>query len=241
MAKIRKPIKKVLFGEEDWKYYWSEGDVHIQSGVIKEKDLKNSRVKTHLGKEFICIPANFIDQTQRIERGPAVIRQKDIGIILGNIPLDAKTKVLDAGAGCGMLASFLARTSKNVTSYENNEAHLEIAKRNMQLLGVKYKLKNKNIYQGIAEKNLDVITLDLPEPWQVLPHTEKTLKSGGTLVAFLPHISQVEKLVTAAREKFIVAKVCEVIERDWIIDPPKIRPNHQGLMHTAFLVFLRKI
>ncbi len=241
MAKIRKPVKKVLYGEEERKFYWSEGDVHIQSGVIKEKDLKNSRVKTHLGKELICMPANFIDQTERIERGPAVIRLKDIGIILGNIPLDAKTKVLDAGAGCGMLAAFLARTSKNITSYEYNETHLEIAKRNMQLLGVKFKLKKKDIYQGIDEKNLDVITLDLPEPWQVLPHTEKTLKSGGTLVAFLPHISQVEKLVTQAKEKFIVAKVCEVIERDWIIDPPKIRPNHQGLMHTAFLVFLRKI
>ena len=238
---MKKPVKKVLYGEDGWKYYWSEGDIHIQSGVIREKDLKNSRVKTHLGKEFICLPANFIDQTERIERGPAVIRHKDIGIILANIPLDAKTKILDAGAGCGLLAAFLARASKNVISYEINEKHLEIAKRNMQLLGVKYKLKKKDIYQGIDEKNLDVITLDLAEPWQVLSHTQKSLKSGGTLVAFLPHISQVEKLVTHAKEKFIVAKVCEVIERDWIIDPPKIRPNHQGLMHTAFLVFLRKI
>ncbi len=240
MAKIRKPVKKVLYGEEERKFYWSEGDVHIQSGVIKEKDLKNSRVKTHLGKELICIPANFIDQTERIERGPAVIRLKDIGIILGNIPLDAKTKILDAGAGCGMLASFLARTSKNVTSYENNETHLEIAKRNMELLGVKYKLKKKDIYEGIEEKNLDVITLDLPEPWRVLPHIEKTLKVGGSIVAFLPHISQVEHLVTEAKGKCIVVKVCEVIEREWIVDPPKLRPNHQGLMHTAFLVFLRR-
>lgn len=238
---MKAPIKKVLYGEEGWKYYWSQGDIHIKEGVIKEKELKNGKVKTHLGKEFICIPANFIDQTERIERGPAVIRLKDIGIILANIPLDAKTKVLDAGAGCGMLAAFLARTSKQVTSYDNNDTHLDIARRNMELLGVKCKLKKKDIYAGIDEKKLDVITLDLPEPWRVLPHAEKTLKSGGTLVAFLPHISQVEQLVTAAKEKYVVVKVCEVIEREWIVDPPKLRPNHQGLMHTAFLVFLRKI
>ena len=110
----------------------------------------------------------------------------------------------------------------------------------MQLLNVKYKVKKKDIYEGIEEKNLDVITLDLPEPWRVLPHTEKSLKAGGTLVAFLPHISQVERLITEARKKFVVVKTCEVIEREWIVDPPKLRPNHQGLMHTAFLVFLRR-
>ncbi|MBI1972810.1 methyltransferase [Candidatus Woesearchaeota archaeon] len=238
---MKKPVKKVLYGNEERKYYWSEGDLHTEHGIMREKELKDGKIKTHLGDELWCMPASFIDQIERIERGPAIMQKKDIGLILANIPIDANTKIVDAGTGCGLLAAFLARISKKVTSYDNNKKHLDIAKRNMQLLAVKYKLKIKDIYKGIDEKNLDVITLDLPEPWRVLPHTEKSLKCGGSVVAFLPHISQVEQLVTEAKEKFIIAKVCEVIEREWIINPPKLRPKHQGLMHTAFLVFLRKI
>ena len=112
---MKKPVKKVLYGHEEQKYYWSEGDVHLQSGVIKEKELKDGKVKTHLGKEFICMPANFIDRSERIERGPATIHQKDIGIILANIPLDAKQRFLMLAlvVDCWLLSLHaLVRTSR---------------------------------------------------------------------------------------------------------------------------------
>lgn len=237
---MKKPLQKVLYDAEGYAYYWSGGDLHTNFGIIKEKDIKDGRVKTHLGKELYCMPASFLDQVEKINRGPAIITKKDIGVILANIPLDKNTRVVDAGTGCGLLAACLARISTRVTSYECNEKHYEIAKKNAELLEVKYNLKKKDIYECIDEKNVDVITLDLAEPWRVLSHALLSLKIGGYLVAYLPQITQVERLVNDAAEQFLVLKTVEVIEREWLIEPPKVRPKHQGLLHTGFLVFLRK-
>jgi tRNA A58 N-methylase Trm61 len=140
-----------------------------------------------------------------------------------------------------MLAAYLARVSDNVTSYELNEKHAAIAKKNCDFLWVKVKIKQKEIYQCIDEKNVDVITLDLQYPEKVLQHTHKSLKIGGYLVIFSPHISQVQEVIKQVTEKFLHLKTIELIERKWIVEDLRLRPEHMGLLHTGFLTFLRKV
>src|SRR3989344_9643760 len=97
-------IKKVLIDQKGNKYYWKKGDLNSTLGQIKEKDIKDGIIKTHLGKELICFPATFSDQIEKIHRGgPAIITKKDLGVILSNIPIDKDTKIIDAGAGTGLL------------------------------------------------------------------------------------------------------------------------------------------
>ena len=232
---------KIIFDKEGNKFFWKGGDFHTSNGVIKAAKIKVGKIATHLGKELLCCEADFIDKTERIARGPAIMAKKDIGNILANIPIDKNTKMLDAGAGCGMLAAFLARHSSKVTSYESNEKHAAIAKKNWKLLEVDVKLKNKDIYQGIDEKNVDVITLDLQFPEKVLSHAQKSLKRGGYLVIFSPHISQVQEVMKQAKERFLHLKTIELIERKWIVEELRLRPEHMGLLHTGFVTFLRKI
>ena len=69
---------------------------------------------------------DFIKNLRKIKRGPAIMLQKDIGVILGNISIDKKSKVLDAGSGCGVLSMNLARFVKRVYSYDNRKEFLEI-------------------------------------------------------------------------------------------------------------------
>lgn len=231
---------KIIIDEKGNRYLWSKGDLHISQGVVREKMVKNGIIETHLGKKLIVFDGDFIDKLNKIKRGPAILTKKDIGVIIGNTGINEKSKIVDGGCGCGVLASFLGRISTNVVSYERNKDFFKIAKENIEFLGSKVKIKNKDIYDGISEKNLDLITLDLLEPWRVVRHAWKSLKSGGFLVCYVTNVNQIIKLVDSL-DGFYLEKVVENIEREWEVDGLKVRPKNKGIMHTGFLIFSRRV
>jgi len=237
-------VKKVLIDERGKKFFWERGDFHTQFGYVKEKDIKNKKiVETHLGKKFYVVEPKFIDLIKKIKRGPQIPMPKDIAIIIYYSSIDKNSIVVDAGTGCGFLAISLARFVKKVVSYEVNKHYIKIARENIKLFNAKnVKIKNKNIEEGIDEKNVDLVVLDLPEPWKVLDHAQKALKSGAFLVCYLPTIVQVMKLVEyAKRRNFIVTKVLEILERGWFVEEKKVRPKNKIIGHSAFIVFSRRI
>jgi len=221
-------------------------DMHTQFGYFKKEDLKakNGRIKTNTGKEFAIFDAYFIDLHKKIKRDAQIIPLKDIGLIVSETGVNKKSKVVDAGSGSGALACFLANIAKEVTTYEIREDFIEIVKNNIKFLNLKnVKIKNKNIYDGIDEKNVDLVTLDLPEPWKALESAEKSLKAGGFLVSYSPTIPQVMDFVNEARENrhFTYIKTSEIIEREWEIEGRKVRPRSQAIGHSGFISFVRKI
>jgi tRNA (adenine57-N1/adenine58-N1)-methyltransferase catalytic subunit len=238
-------IKKVLFGKEK-KYYWIEGDLHTQHGVIKGTDISTAEepIKSHMNKEFLISEANFKDNTDKLKRGPQAMHSKDIGQIISNTGINKNSKVIDAGVGSGMNTCHLANIVKTVYGYERRPEFLKIAEKNIKSLDLKnVKLKDKDIYEGISEKDVDLISLDLAEPWQVIPHAEKALKSGGYLVSYSPSTPQVSDFVEAIRanKNFKLVKVIETIERPWKVNGRTIHPEFQILGHTGFLTFVRRI
>ena len=237
-------MKKVLIDKKGKKYYWDSGDLHTALGVIKEEDIKKKKmVKSHIKKELFVHPAYFIDKLKKIKRGPAIMLQKDIGAIIAYTGINKESIVLDAGAGSGVLSSYLAGIVKKVISYERNKEFLNIAKKNFDFLNLKnITLKEKDIYTAIDEKNLDLITLDLAEPWNVLKSAETALKEGCFLVSYLPNVTQIMKLVEEARKfSFIHEKTIELIEREWHVEDLRVRPKSRMIGHTGFLCFFRKI
>ncbi len=235
-------IKKILIDQKENVYYWSSGDLHTSLGKIKESDiLQGGKIKSHLNKEFIIFDAAFSDQIEKSERGPAVILKKDIGNIVATTGISKDSRIVDVGTGGGMLALHLANISPHVTSYEKSEEFCRIAVKNAEKVNAKIIIKNKDAMEGIEEKNLDLVTIDLKEPWMLLKEMYNVLKSGGFCVAYLPHTQQVQRFCSEAREnKFYVQKVSETMEREWIFEEQKSRPKNIGILHTGFLVFLRK-
>ena len=221
-------------------------DMHTQFGYFKKEDLKakSGRIKTNTGKEFAIFDAYFIDLHKKIKRGAQIIPLKDIGLIVSETGVNKKSKVVDAGSGSGALACFLANIAKEVTTYEIREDFIEIVKNNIKFLNLKnVKIKNKNVYDGIDEKNVDLVTLDLPEPWKALESAEKALKPGGFLVSYSPTIPQVMDFVNEVRknDNFAYLKTSEIIEREWEVEERKVRPRSQAIGHSGFLSFARKI
>lgn len=234
-------IRKVLW--KDGKYfYWRKGDLHTNYGMVKEAELEKAKkeVKTNKEVKLTILEPSYVDIIKKIKREPQTLLMKDLAVILFYTGIDNTYKIVDAGTGCGLLAASMGRIAKEVTSYEINKKYMKLAEENLEFLDAKnVKLKHKDIYKGIAEKNLDLITLDLPEPWHVLKHAEKALKQSGWLVAYLPTITQTAQLVNEAKN-FIHIKTVEVLEREWHVEGKKVRPKSQMQGHTAFLTFLRR-
>ena len=234
-------IKKILT-RENRTYFWSSGDLNTEFGLIKEKDIKKSKGKvfSNSKNEFKVFDANFTDKISKIKRGPAVILPKDVGLIITSTGINKNSKVLDAGTGSGVLSSYLSNFCRTVYSYEINKEFYELAKKNFSDLNIKnIILKNKSI-KDIAEKDLDLIALDLPNPEIALESAYKSLKTGAFLVVYLPNIPQVMDIVKKASE-FKLIKVVELIEREWHVESQRVRPHSLMIGHTAFLIFFRKI
>ena len=234
---------KILIDEKGNVSSWKQGDFHSLFGVIKEKDLTSGIIQSHLGKKFLCFDAFFVDRVLALDKGPAALTLKDVGTILAHTGLGKEHTVVEAGTGAGRLTSFLAHVCKKVISYENNETHFKIAQKNISTLGLKnVTLKNQDLFLGILEKKVDILVLDLLHAEKALSVCQKNIVSGGFVVAFLPQITQVQTFVLEAqRLGFYVSDVIETLERHWIVEEQKLRPEHQMLGHTAFLVFLRKV
>ncbi|MBI2667991.1 methyltransferase domain-containing protein [Candidatus Woesearchaeota archaeon] len=217
-------MKKILI-RKDKKYYWDKGDLHTESGVVKEEDIKNSTNKI-----------------EKIKRDPQAMMEKDISIILNYTSIDKDSIVLEAGTGSGKLTAFLAKIVKKVYSYEINKDNINLAKKNLEFLDIdNVEIKNKDIYDEIDEKDLDLIVLDLPTPWKAVKNCYDSLKQGAFLVSYLPTIPQVMEFMDEVKKyDFLIIKTVELIEREWIVEGQRTRPK-SSLQHTAFLTFVRRL
>jgi tRNA (adenine57-N1/adenine58-N1)-methyltransferase len=209
------------------------------------KFLKNINFKSLLLSFIVMKTGKFIDLFKKLKRGPQVILLKDAAVIAAFAGLGNGDKIVDAGTGSGWLAGFLAHTVSpdgKVITYERRKEFAKIAKKNFEILGLtNIKIKNKDIYEGISEKNIDAITLDLAEPEKIIPYAEKSLKKGGFLISYSPTITQVAQFVNALQEtSFKLWKVLELLERDWKVEGRIVRPESRIIGHTGFITFARK-
>lgn len=241
-------IQKILLTKTGYEFFVKDlsQDYHTKFGFIRKSDLEKSNqiVKTNKGTEFYILEPSFNDKFKKIKRGPQVITAKDIGTIITETGINKNSVVLDAGGGSGSLACYLAHLCKKVYCYEIRKDFAKIIKENKKLLGLKnLTIKNKDITKGITEKNLDLITLDLPEPWHVIKHAEKSLKPGAFLVAYLPTITQVTEFIKNIKQskKLFYLKTLENLQRNWIVNNKIVRPDFQMLGHTGFVIISRKV
>jgi len=225
-------------------------EIHTRDGIFNLNELSKKKfggyIKTHLNKKFSIIKPNISDILEKkVKRLPQIIMPKDAGLILAYTGLQQATLIVDAGTGSGFLAMFLANYIKpgRVVTYEKNKRFLKVAKENIRLSGLSkfIRLKQKDITKDIAERNVDLVTLDMKSAEKVVKYAYKALKPGGWLVVYSPYIDQVSAVIKEIKKKsFCNIKTVENIVREWQTEK-NIRPKTIGLMHTGFLTFARKV
>jgi tRNA (adenine57-N1/adenine58-N1)-methyltransferase len=230
------------------------GKVFQHSGeTIAHDDLigqpEGIRVTLSRGTRMTVVRPTLAEYVLKMPRGAQVIYPKDLGIILVWGDIYPGARVLEAGAGSGALTMALLRAvgeKGRVFSYEVREDFAKQAEENVrQFLGEvdHWQLHKRDISEGILELELDRIILDLPDPWHIVPHAEKALRSGGIFLSYLPTIPQVQQLVEQLRASrvFDFIETIETLLRSWNIEGRSVRPDHRMVAHTGFITTARKI
>ena len=227
-----------------------EKDLHTHKGFIHLSDLigkeYGARVKSSLNVEFVALKPNIRDYVFKMARKTQIIYPKDIALIVMFSGIQPGSQVVEAGTGTGALTTALAsyvKPSGHVYSYEIRPEFIQAAQKNLEKAGVAdvVEIKNQDVTQGIQEKDVDSVVLDLATPWLVVPHAYDALKGSGTLVSFSPTIDQVVKTVEALEETgFVDIETVECLLRGIQAVRGKTRPETLMTGHTGYVTYARK-
>lgn len=222
---------------------------HLHSGFIEHDDVigseEGSTVRTTRGQPLVVVRPTLSEFILKMPRGAQVIYPKDIGPILMLADIGPGVRVLESGVGSGALSMGMLRCGADIVGYELREDFAERARHNVErFLGPgiidRYRVELRDCYCGIDEVDLDRVVLDLPEPWQVVPHAEKALRPGGLILAYTPSVTQVMQLRRALEDSsFFAAQTTEVLQRGWYVEGQAVRPDHRMVAHTGFLTVAR--
>jgi tRNA (adenine57-N1/adenine58-N1)-methyltransferase len=226
------------------------GQFHSHSGVVEHDALlgreEGITVRSTLGARMVAVRPTLAEFVLKMPRGAQVIYPKDLGPILVLADVFPGARVLESGVGSGALTSTLLRAvgpTGHVHGYELRAEFAERAQRNVEAFlgaGQPLRVEVRDVYEGIDLDDLDRVLLDLPEPWRVVKHAERALRSGGILLSYLPTIGQVTRLrEELAASAFGMAETVEILQRSWHVDGQSVRPDHRMVAHTGFLTHAR--
>jgi len=218
----------------------------LHDDLIGKED--GCRAWTAMGDEYRAWRPTYIQFIMNQKRHAQIIYPKDTGPILLWADVFPGARVIEAGIGWGALSIKLLEAvgpEGKVISYEVREDFAASGARTVQrYLGnsPNHEIKVRDVYQGIDERGVDRIVLDLPEPWQVVPHAREALAPGGIVLSYLPSTIQVKQLCDRFAEVggFSDPETFEVILRPWHVKAMSVRPVQWMFSHSAFLVSARK-
>ncbi len=102
-------------------------------------------------------------------------------------------------------------------------------------------IRHADIFGGIEEKELDLITLDLLDAHKAVPIAFDSLKNGGWLVSYVPTVEQMRDFVLACRDMgFENIESFESMLRSMVVKERGTRPQTKGVFHTGYITFARK-
>lgn len=226
---------------------------HTHVGIIDHKKVigkeYGSAIKTNKGKIIYLLEPTIYDYVMKSQRSTQIVYPKDLGYIAARTGLQSGQKIVEIGTGSGSLTTFLASLVKprgHVYTYDVDKNFMEIARKNIEKAGVsKYvtmeKLDIKSV-KRVPQTNVDMVVVDLGDPWTVVPQARRILKGSGYFVAICPTMNQLEKLAAALWENdFFDIECTEQIVRTIEAREGKTRHSFRGIGHTTYVAFARKV
>lgn len=226
------------------------GEFHSHAGFVPHAEIigrsEGVTVESTKAAEYTVLRPTLEDFVLEMPRGAQVIYPKDLAPILMFADIGPGMRVFESGLGSGALSTAMLRAGAEIVGYEVREDFANRARTNVRsFLGEaaldRYHVNIADSYAEIdAELGpFDRIVLDLPEPWQVVPHAERVLRPGGILLAYTPSITQASQTREALRGRWIENRTIEVLHRGWHVEGQAVRPDHRMVAHTGFLTVAR--
>jgi tRNA (adenine57-N1/adenine58-N1)-methyltransferase len=235
---------------------------HGQKGYLEHDQIigqsEGVKLRATGGKVYEAFRPRLADYVLEMPRKTAIVYPKDVGIILVWADIYPGATVVESGLGSGSLTLALLRAvgpTGQVIVYEQRADMIPGALTNLRRFAEPGQVpdetadppnllvRNQDIYEGIAETEVDRMVLDLPEPWRVLAHALDALRPGAMIACYSPSIIQVQRTVEALEvtRGFGQIESLEVLYRPWQVKGQAVRPVQQMVSHTAFLTFARRL
>ena len=230
------------------------GEFHSHAGFVPHSAVIGApdgvTVESTKGARYVVLRPTLEDFVLEMPRGAQVIYPKDLAPIVMLADIGPGHLVFESGVGSGALSMTMLRAGARIIGYELREDFAQRAKKNVaSFLGdeasARFDVVIRDSYLGIdvpASGRFDRAVLDLPEPWQVVPHLSGVMQSGGVMVAYTPSITQAVKVREALsrhRGQWVGMRTLEVLHRTWHIEGESVRPDHRMVAHTGFLTTAR--
>jgi tRNA (adenine57-N1/adenine58-N1)-methyltransferase len=220
---------------------------HSHLGQLPHSRLIDHKVggwyRTDRGHIFLAVRPTLGDFVLEMPRGPQIIYPKDLGNIITLADIFPSATVVESGLGSGSLTAALLRavgTTGRVITYEIEQSVVTKALHNIQKVipnTSNLTVTIGNVYEGISEREVDRVVLDVPEPWQAVSAIGDALVMGGIMLSFLPTVLQVHQLVNQLRQdgRFQLIETVETLLRPWHVTERSVRPAHRMIAHSGFL------
>ena len=220
---------------------------HFHLGRVSHDQLIGQTVggwyRSDRGHTLLAVRPTLADFVLEMPRGPQIIYPKDLGNIITLADIFPGATVVEGGLGSGSMTAALLRAvgpAGRVITYEVNESVLPKALANINKVvhdPQNLTVNVGDIYQGIAEEEVDRVVLDVPEPWQAVSAVGNALTMGGIMLSFLPTILQVHQLVMELNRdsRFQLIEMVETLLRPWQVAERSVRPAHRMVAHSGFL------
>jgi tRNA (adenine57-N1/adenine58-N1)-methyltransferase catalytic subunit len=231
-----------------------DGEWHSHAGVLRHADLIGARegavVRTSGNMEITALRPTLEEFVLKMPRGAQVVYRKDQAMIIALGDVRPGCMVVEAGAGSGALSLALLEavcSSGRVVSFERREDHLENARRNVEsFLGAlpdNWDPRLGDVVESLADIACDRVVLDLLEPWEAVPAAGTALRPGGLVVAYMPTVPQVMRMVESLGDdpRFGLVRTAETLLRPWHVAGLAVRPDHRMVAHTGFITVARRL
>ncbi|MDR0950477.1 MAG: hypothetical protein LBM13_02390 [Candidatus Ancillula sp.] len=224
----------------------------------------SSILTTSEGVYYQVLTPRLCDIMLANPRGAAIIYPKDASQILMFGDIRSNQEVLECGLGSGaMTLSLLEAVGKtgSVTSVEKREDFAKTASKNIKNYYNGQIPENWNLelidfgeyLDKIISSNkikYDRIVLDLLNPWDYLKQIYSIIKPGAIVSIYVTTTPQLQSLSETIAKingedplkvKWTNIECFETIRRPWNLEKLSIRPEHQGILHSGFIITLRAV
>ncbi|HEY6535026.1 MAG TPA: tRNA (adenine-N1)-methyltransferase [Candidatus Nitrosocosmicus sp.] len=230
--------------EKDKKLHTHLGIIDVGYTIDQEF---GSFIVTNKDKKIYLLPPSIYDFVMKSQRATQIVYPKDYGYIAARTGLKNGFKVVEIGTGSAALATFIASIvmpTGHVYSFDVNEDFMSIAKKNLERSQMDSVVTlSKYDEKKISEMdNVDLVIIDLGDPWLYLDVVHTCMKEGASVVCICPTMNQLEKLSTQFfKSGFVDHEYIETFVRRIEAREGKTRPNMRMIGHTTYLGFARKI
>ena len=230
------------------------GQFHTAKGPVRHDELISQPegivVTSAGGTSFLAMRPLLNEFTVTMPRGAAVIYPKDAAQILMSADIFPGARVLEAGAGSGALTCTLLRAlgpGGHLTSYERREDFANLARKNVEnFFGASpsnWDLRVGDVLGSLTDEPLDRVVLDMLAPWQCVTALAEVLVPGGVFCAYVTTTTQLAQTVETLRVHtgFTEPEATESLIRGWHVEGLAVRPRHNMVGHTGFVITARRM